>query len=108
MCAQMTVDYVSSYFPHKTLPKIDSRPAYDTLKKLKKIVKADALHGHLGLVISPSEYSIITDTLTYNKPTHLRELKIEENTPLHKAIILCQLYNKNSIYFATQLQLKQH
>ena len=55
------MDYVAVYFSSKTLPKIESRPTYDSLKQLKKMIKANASsvvsdlgggsQGHLGLVI---------------------------------------------------------
>ena len=83
MCAQKTIDYVSSYFPHKTIQKIESRPMYDTLKKLQKMIKANVssvisniggrAHGHLGLVLLSSVYNNITGT-TNTKPEHPGEL----------------------------------
>ena len=99
MCAQMTVDYVSSYFPHKNFPRIETWSTYNTSKNLKKIVKANVssvvsnLDGsscnYLGPAIPDSKYNI-----TYKKPTQPGELKIKEDTPLHKAIILCELHNE--------------
>ena len=50
-------------------------------------------HGHLGLVVPDAEYNQITG-YTYTKPTHPGQLKIKENTPLHKAIIMQESNNE--------------
>ena len=83
--------YVAAYFPFKLRPKIENRPTYYSLKKLQKMIKANALpvvsdignssNGHLGLVISYSEYTKITGTI-YKKTQQPGELKIKENTNL--------------------------
>ena len=95
--------YVAAYFPFKILPKIENRLTYESLKKLKKMIKVNSSlvvsnlgggsRGHLGLVIPESKYSKIIGT-TYKKPEHPGELKIQENTALHDAIILHKLQNK--------------
>ena len=101
MPAQATVDYMAAYFSFKTLQKIKCRPAYERLKKLRKMIKTNALsvvsnlgggsHSHLGLVIPQLEYSKITATV-YKKPEHPDELKIKENTEPNDAIILRELH----------------
>ena len=66
-----TIDFVSVFFPQKTIAKIAGQPNFKTLKKLQKQIKANAasvtsslgggLHGHLGLLLIPaSKYSNIS------------------------------------------------
>ena len=115
MCANSTVDYIAAYFPYKTITKISEWPTYDTLKTLKKMIKAYASsvisdlgggqHGHLGLVVPDVEYNRITD-YTYTKPTHLGELKIKETTPLHKAIIMRELHIEKLNLFGETAAIK--
>ena len=83
MSTQATVDYVAAFFSFKTPEKTESRPTFDSLKKLKKMIKANASsvasnlgggsHSHLDLVIPESEYTKITGTI-YKKPEHPGEL----------------------------------
>ena len=37
------MDYVAAYLNFKTLPNIENRPTYNSLKKLRKMIKANAL-----------------------------------------------------------------
>ena len=56
------VDYVSAYFEFPILDRIHNEPTYQTLKTLKKQLKANAItvvsdlgggqFGHLGLVLT--------------------------------------------------------
>ena len=97
MRANATIDNVAAYFPPQILIKISNHPTYDALTPLKKMVKANAsyvitnvsggAHDHLGLIISENKYTNITGH-TYEKPNHPGDLKINENTPLHEAIIM--------------------
>ena len=68
----MTSDNVdfTKYFQHKTLPRIYGEPDYHQLKKLKDALKANAgsiqsdlgggVHGHLGQVLTPAEYTNVS------------------------------------------------
>ena len=90
------MDFVAAYFPFKTLPHIENRLTQDSLKKLKKMIKANASlvvsdlggssHGHLGLVIPESKYIKITGSI-HKKLQHPGELKINETTNLQDIII---------------------
>ena len=115
MCANATIDCIAAYFPYKSLNKIIERPTYDSLKTLKKMVKANASfvisdtgggqQGHLGLVIPNAEYNRITGC-TYNKPSHPGNLKIHENTLIHEAIIMRELHNKKLNLFREKTVIK--
>ena len=115
MSTLATVSYVAAYFPFKTLQKIESRPTFDSLKKLKKMIKANASsvvsnlcggsHGHLGLVIPESEYTKITGTV-HKKTEYPGELKIKDNTELHFAIILRELHNEKLQLFRATITVE--
>ena len=62
-------------------------------------------HGHLGLIVSDAEYNQIIGYV-YTKPTHPGELKIKENIPLHKAIIMQELYNEKLNLFRETAAIK--
>ena len=81
-------DY-TSMFEYQTLPKIHGEPDYEQLKSLKDKLKTNATkipselggggYGHLGLVLSPTEYANITAT-PYVRPLHPGVLHIAPNT----------------------------
>ena len=114
MSSQTAVDYVAAYFPFETLPKIKGKLTYDSMKQLKKMIKANASsvvsnlgddsHSHLGLVIPKSEYTKITGTI-YKTPQHPGELKINENTELHNEF-LRELYNERLHLFLETLAIE--
>ena len=63
------IDYVATYFPHKTQIPICGEPTNADLKRLKTDLRANASsvdsnlgggdHGYLGLVLSNTEYLAI-------------------------------------------------
>ena len=70
MSAFAGIDYCETLFVHKKLTPIVGEPTYDTLELLLKELKANAQsvhsnlgggnHGHLGLVISPASYALLS------------------------------------------------
>ena len=76
------VDYTKTYFLHPTLAPIRGEPDYATLKILKKELKANAsrvtsdlrvwAYVHLGLVLTPHEYSIFQQSSTLAQYTQDR------------------------------------
>ena len=82
---------------YKKVAKIVGRSTYKTLKILQKQIKANAasvtsslgggFHGHLGLVISASEYNNISGC-HFAKPIHPGKLTIPDGSALHDAIRL--------------------
>ena len=88
------IDYVDTYFEFPTLTKIHGEPTYFQLKELKNELKSNATsvttdlgggrHGHLGLVLTPTEYLAVSTT-AYNRPTHPGSLTIEPGTTQHEA-----------------------
>ena len=73
------VDYRSTYFEQKLITRIHGEPSYDTIKRLHNELKANAgrvpsnlgggMHGHLALVISPTQYAMISNT-PFVRPAH--------------------------------------
>ena len=71
------IDYRSNYFEHATLTKIHGEPTYDTLQRLHNELKSNATavpttlgggaHGHLGLVVSPARYALVSN-VPYVRP----------------------------------------
>ena len=66
----MSTNYRADFFPHDNLSVIIGQPDYESLHKMKKQLKANAMavpstlgggqHGLLGLVLTPAEYAIIS------------------------------------------------
>ena len=67
-----TADYVKNSFPFPTLTKIHGYPTFVSLLKLKNQLKTNAKSvssdlgggalGHLGLVLTPEEYALVSVT----------------------------------------------
>ena len=74
-----TINFTNTHFEHPILPKIHGQPTFTALSKLKKYLKANAksvrsnlgggFHGHLGLVLTPAEYAMISD-VAFEEPVH--------------------------------------
>ena len=64
------IDYATLYFKYKISTRINSEPTYQSLKRLKTEVRANASsvdtdlgggdHGYFGLVLSDAEYARIS------------------------------------------------
>ena len=73
------IDYTSTNFEYAALTKIHGMPAYEPLRQIKNEMKANAAsvpcdlgggaHGHLGLMLSPPEYTNVSVT-PYVRPVH--------------------------------------
>ena len=89
------VNYVDTYFDHKKLTPISGEPTFQTLKDLKDELRANAasvpsdlgggLYGHLGLVLSATEYAQVTPH-AYIRPADPGVLTILHGTPVHDAL----------------------
>ena len=63
------IDYVTTYFPHKTPTLVRGEPTYNDIKRIKTELRADASsvesdlgggdHGYLFLTLSDTEYLLI-------------------------------------------------
>ena len=81
------IDY-TTMFEYQTIPKIHGEPDYEQLKAMKDKLKTNASkiqselggggHGHLGLVLSPIEYTNISPA-PYVRPLHPEVLNVIPN-----------------------------
>ena len=91
--ASTSIDYITIYFQYKALTKIHGAPTYETLREMKDQLKANAAsvntnlgggaNGHLGIVLTPTEYRNISDT-TYTRPNHPGRAVIPAGTTNHE------------------------
>ena len=89
------VDYINTAFEYPILDKIHGAPTFSTLNRLKKQLQANAqsvssdlgggAHGHLGLVLTPTEYATVSD-IAYTMPAHPGSLTIPRNTDAVEAV----------------------
>ena len=101
------IDYVDTYFEFRVLTKIHGEPTYETLKAMKNQLKSNACsvtsdlgggaHGHLGLLLTPTEYAITSPT-PYVRPVHPGVLTIAQGTAHHEATRL-RAEHKEAIRF---------
>jgi hypothetical protein len=88
-----TVNYRETFFEHPDLTKIIGIPTFDTLHQLNQEIKSNAIsvhanlgggqHGHLGLVVSPDAYALLSDH-QYVRPGLPDELVIPANATRHQ------------------------
>ncbi len=92
--ALSTVDYRTTVLEYSTLTCIHGEPTFEGVRKLHKEVMVNAqtvhpdlvygAHSHLGLVLSPQRYALISNT-NYNRPQHPGQLVIPVGTSQHIA-----------------------
>ena len=83
------IDYRNIFFEFPELDRISGEPNADSLIKLKKQLKSnassvasnlgDGLHGHLGLVINPAEYALVSPE-PFVAPVHPGVLAIPQGS----------------------------
>jgi hypothetical protein len=83
--AATNIDYIKTYFEFPTLTKVHGEPTYESLQEIKDEIKANAasveselgggVNGHLGLVLTPEEYTRVNDT-AYVRPIQPQVLEI--------------------------------
>ena len=94
------IDYRSIFFAHPTLTPIQGEPDADALITLKNQLKANASsvpsnlgggnHGHLGLVLSPAAYALVSNT-AFVTPAHPVGWQF-----LREPLQLCPQFSKTS------------
>ena len=97
------INYRSIHFETKDLAPIRGEPTPDSLLRLKNEVKANARsvlsnlggarHGHLGLVLSPNDYALISPT-PFERPDHPGPLLIPAGTTQHMATTIRDTYTE--------------
>ena len=76
-------------FQYERLTRILGKPDFLSLTTIEKQIKANAMavcsnlgggnHGHLGLVITPQKYALLSNTL-FIRPVHSGDFAIATNT----------------------------
>ena len=89
---KININYKDTLFDRSNLTPIRGGPTFETIHKLQNYIKANAKsvysnlvggsHGHLGLVITYSQYTLISPT-PFVYPTHLGSLIILYGTTTH-------------------------
>jgi hypothetical protein len=89
MTTSSGTNYRELYFEFTDLTKVQGEPDSESLYRLRNELKAnaqsvysnlsDGLHGHLGLVLPPTQYALITN-VPFVRPTHPGLLAIPPGT----------------------------
>ena len=97
--ANLNIDYATTSFEYLILTRIHGMPSYESLRKIKNELKANAAsvyydlgsgsHGHLGLVLTVAEYVNITQT-EYIFPVHPGILNIAVGNPNYETARLTE------------------
>ena len=87
--ANPNIDYVTTNFEYSVLTKIHGIPTYESIRKIKNEMKANAAsvpcdlgggaHGYLGVMLTGPEYANVSVT-NYVRPLHPGILNITEGT----------------------------
>ena len=95
------IDYVKTYFDYPVLTKIHGEPTYESLQEIKDQLKTNAAtvtcelgggaNGHLGLVLTPLEYTRVNAT-AYVKPATPAAPTIIQGNAQHENLRLRQEY----------------
>lgn len=90
------IDY-TTYFEYPVPTTIHGEPQFDSVQTLKDQLKTNSqtvvsdlgggAHGHLGLVLPPPEYALVSQ-VPYVFPAHPGALQIPAGTAQHEAIRL--------------------
>ncbi len=97
MATSHAINYRNTYFKYPELTCIEGEPTAEHLIRLNKELKSNAnavysnlggaQHGHLFLVMTPAQFSMISAT-PFVRPPHPGTLQIEAGTTQHMATTL--------------------
>jgi hypothetical protein len=97
MATSHAINYRDTYFEYPELTRIEGEPTAEHLIRLNKELKSNAIsvysnlggaqHGHLFLVMTPAQFSMISAT-PFERPPHPGPLRIEVGTTQHMAATL--------------------
>ena len=103
-------NYIETHFEYKELTKIHGEPTYETIKEIEKEIKANAKSvrsslgggnfGHLGLVLSPDQYALISPT-PFVRPDHPGTLVIPSGSTAHMREAIRDAHNAAKSLFET-------
>jgi hypothetical protein len=103
MATSHAINYRDTYFEYPELTRIEGEPKAENLIQLNKELKSNAIsvysnlggaqHGHLFLVMTPAQYSLISE-VPFDRPLHPGPLIIPDGTTNHHAITLKELHKE--------------
>ena len=98
------INFKATHFEYSTLTKIYGPPTYETLTQLTNELKANAssvpsslgggAHGHLGLVIPPSQYALLSN-IPYVRPRQPPPFFLPQGTDPQVAQMLRESHVEN-------------
>ena len=98
------VDFKATYFEYKALTKIHGKPTFESISTIHDQLKSNAAsvpttlgggaHGHLGLVVDPQQYSLISN-VPYVRPQQPPPFILPPNTTPDMALILRDSHKEN-------------
>lgn len=95
------IDYANTCFQYPVLDKIYGLPTFESLKTLKKQLKTNAQYvgdpnnyGYLGLVLSQTEYTRVTNT-QFNPPADPGTFTVPPFTAVNEAMRLQEEHKEN-------------
>jgi hypothetical protein len=98
------INYRETYFEFPELTKLPGKPTCESIFRLRNELKANAqsvysnlsngAHGHLALVLSDAQYTIIT-AFPFIWPAHPGALVIPAATTGPMAAVLKEVHHKN-------------
>lgn len=110
------INYRDTYFEKKDLTPIHGEPTPDSLLHLKNELKTNArsvpsnlgggTHGHLGLVLSPDTYALLSN-IPFDRPNHPGPLAIPPGTINHMANTIRDQHNEALRVFREVLGVDQ-
>ena len=110
------IDYINTSFEYPLLDKIHGQPTFTTLTRLKQQIKANAQsvssdlggggHGHLGLVLSPTEYALVSNT-PYAIPAHPGAFLLPRNTDPAEAVRRREAHHERIRKFRESLDINK-
>ena len=99
------VDYASAYFPYKSPISIQGEPTYETLKRLKNELRANASSadsdmgggddGYLGLVLTEEEYAKVAPERPFVAPEYPGKLTIPPRTDVIDTMNLWEAHGRD-------------
>ncbi len=104
------VNYIDTFFEFKELTKIHGEPTFESIKLLHNQLKANAnsvpstlgggAHGHLGLVLPPTLYNLISNT-PFVRPAMPAPVQIPNNNPSQHLIRTLREQHKDDMHVFT-------
>jgi hypothetical protein len=112
------IDYIRNYFQYPELTPISGEPTYEALQEMKDQLKSNAAtittslgggqNGHLGLILTPTEYARISPTHPYvPMTTQPGILEVPQGTTAHETARLTRNHDEQVRRFREGADVKK-